>query len=248
MTFEFYHDFNLKILDVDDNIETKVFDDGVLVTFVGEENGVFFPYESGTNSMPFPIAGEVEDVAMPLMRYIVEKYNLLICGIGLYSNAAIRCCSFDKDSTAEDFLHAVIEDYATFEMLTNADKYSWSAEYIVHLKTVRKAARERLGVKESYQVGDVVKFDFCDDELIHSQYGKVIYVDKLRTIVHVTAHTRQLMCLNRESIPHDVVSVIIGQPIENVIERDYDQFIDMMDPESYLATNPFSSGTWIDPS
>lgn len=254
MKLEFYPDFDLKVLEVDNNIEAKVFDDGVLITFTGEEDGVFFPYEgmfsrqeSDTNPLPYPVVGELEDGAMPLVRYIVEEYNLLTCAIGDFFDAASRCARFMLcDDT--DIIDAVIDDYATHEMLAFADEYGWSAEFIAHLKTIRKAAREKLGVKDSYEVGDVVKFDFCDDEMIYSQYGKVIYVDKLHTIVHVTSHTKQLMSLNRNSIPHDVVSDIICQDIKTVIERDYDEFIDMMDPYSYLAFSPFSPETWINPN
>ena len=241
MKLEFYPDFDLKVVDVDDNIEAKVFDDGILVTFTGEENGVFFPYESDADSMPHPMVGVFEGEAMPLVRYIVEKYNLLVCAIDDFFDAASRCTRF----MFSDIIDEVIDDYATLEMLAFADEYGWSAEFTAHLRTIRKSAREKLGVKDSYEVGDVVKFDFCADEMIHSQYGKVIYVDKLHTIVHVTSHTKQLMSLNRNPIPHEVVSDIICQDIETVIEHDYDKFIDMMDPYSYLAVDPFSPETWI---
>lgn len=243
MKLEFYHNFDLKVLYVDNNIETKVFDDGVLVTFTGKENGIFFPYESDTNSIPHPIVGVLEDETIPLVRYIVEKYNLMICAIDDFFDAASSCARFILcDDT--DIIDAAIDDYATHEMLAFTDEYGWSAEFVDRLKAIRKAAREKLGVKDGYVVGDVVKFDFCGDEMIHSQYGKVVYVDKLHTIVHVTTNTKQLMSLNRNSIPHDDVSDIIG----TVIEHDYDKFIDMMDPYSYLATDPFSSGTWISPN
>jgi hypothetical protein len=248
MKLEFYPDFDLKVVDIDNNIETKVFDDGVLVTFAGEKNGVFFPYESDTNSIPYPMVGELEDEAIPLVRYIVEKYNLLTCAIDDFFDAASHCARFIWLCENPDILDAVIDDYATHEMLAFANKYGWSDEFIVHLKAVRKAAREELGVKDSYVVGDIVKFDLCGEELIHSQYGKVIYVDKQHTIVHVTAYTMQLMDLNRNYIPHDVVSGIICQDIGAIIEHDYDKFIDMMDPNSYLAVDPFSPDTWITPN
>lgn len=254
MKLEFYPDFDLKIAEVDNNIETKVFDDGVLVTFTGEENGVFFPYEgalfrdeSNTNPLPYPVVGVLEGGAMPLVRYIVEKYNLLTCAYDDFFDAASRCARFMCCDDSE-ILAAVIDDYATLEMLAFADEYGWSGEFMVHLKAVRKAAREKLCVKDSYVVGDVVEFNFCGNEMISSQYGRVIYVDKLHTIVHVTANTRQLMSLNRDYIPHDVVSDIICQDIETVIEHDYDRFIDMMDPYSYLPANPLSSGDWINPN
>ena len=75
MKLEFYPDFDLKVVEVDNNLESKVCNDGVLVAFTGEENGVFFPYESDTNSLTQPIIGVFEDEMMPLVRYIVEKYN-----------------------------------------------------------------------------------------------------------------------------------------------------------------------------
>lgn len=244
MKLEFYPDFDLKVVEVDNNLETKVCNDGVLVAFTGEKNGVFFPYESDTNSLTQPIIGVFEDEMMPLVRYIVEKYNLLTCAHDDFAEAALRCARFVGCEDAE-VVGAVIDDYATLEMLAYADKYGWSAGFIDRLKAIRKVAREKLRVKDSYTVGDVVKFDFCGDEMIHSQYGKVIYIDKLHTIVHATADTKQLISLNRNDIPHDVVSEIIGQPIKAIIEHDYDMFIDMMDPYSYLATDPFSSGTLI---
>ena len=75
MKLEFYPDFDLKVVEVDNNLESKVCNDGVLVAFTGEENGVFFPYESDTNSLTQPIIGVFEDEMMPLVRYIVEKYK-----------------------------------------------------------------------------------------------------------------------------------------------------------------------------
>ncbi len=247
MVLEFYSKFDLKVVDVDDNIETKVFDDGVLLTFTGEENGLFFPYENGSNTMPVPMRCVLEDEAIPLVKYIVEKYDLLIGAVDNFYKVASRCACFIYCED-EEISDAAIEDYATLEMLAYADVYGWSAEFIAHLKTIRKAAREKLCVKDSYAVGDVVEFNFCDDEMIYSQHGKVIYVDKLHAIVHVTARTKQLMGLNRNSMPHDEVSKIIGQPIETIIKHDYDEFIDMMDPASYLAVSAFASYAWINPN
>ncbi len=247
MKLEFYPDFDLKVVDVDNNIESKLFDDGVLLTFVGKEDGVFFPYEKGGNTMPNPMVGVLEDESMPLVKYIVEKYKLLTLAIDGFSNVTSRLAGFifSEDELVYD---AVVEDYATLEMLAFAEEYGWSAEFMAHLEARRKASRERLGVKDCYALGDVVKLDFCDDEKIGVRYGKVIYVDKLHAIVHLTADSIQQMSLNRNCIPHDVVSNIIGQPIETVIEHDYDKFIDMMDAYSYLATDPHSPGTWINPN
>ena len=247
MTLEFYN-FDFSVVNDDNNIETKVFDDGVLITFTGKENGVFFPYESGTNTLQSPIVGMFEDEAMPLVKYIVEKYKLLTLAVGDFSDATSRLVAAFFCSEDESIGDAIIEDYATLEMLVFAEEYGWSAEFIAYLETVRKAAREILCVKNSYAVGDIVKFDFCDEEMIYVLYGKVIYVDKLHAIVHIPAESKRFVCLlNRNSIPHNVVSDIIGQSIETVTDNERDEFVDMMDPYSYLAIDPFSR-TWINPN
>lgn len=92
----------------------------------------------------------------------------------------------------------------------------------------------------AYNIGDVVRFDYCGPDMTSCDSGRVIYADQEHVIVHVSCTTLDRASgLNRNKVPYEEVERIIGQPIESIKEYEYDRFIDMMDPDSYEPIDVF---------
>jgi hypothetical protein len=112
----------------------------------------------------------------PLLKYMAETYDLLIGGDGCLNDAGGRAW-FYGHSLPEDSVEILFEEYATTEMIQFREVYGWSEEFIEHLKYIRSKNRQMLGVKDTYNLNDIVVFEYCGPDYTISISGRVIFVD-----------------------------------------------------------------------
>ena len=171
----------------------------------------------------------MDSESAPLIRYMAEKYDLLIGGDGCMNDAGGRALHYGH-SLPEDSVEILFEDYATAEMIEFRDFYGWSEEFILHLKDAHRKNREALGLKETYKVGDKVTLEYCGPDFSSCISGKVIFVDNKHILVHIPCYTHQLAAdINRECLNYEYVEKITGVPVENIKKHEHDRFIDLAD-------------------
>ena len=248
MVIHFLEGINNRELQSDELLNAKESDGGFWVSFKDQEERLFFYTEEEYNP-DFTFACNVGEGALPLLKYVVEKHKLLVCADGAFADAANTYYTYFSSGDDFDFGEAVWSDYATHEMLAFAKEYGWSEEFLAQIKEWRKECRAQLGMKDSYEVGETVLFNYCEeDEYFLTKSGKVIYVDDLHAIAQVSEYTLQLIAgLNREGIPHEEVERIVGRPIDTILHQPFDKFINLYDPSSYLAKDPFCRCEWLSP-
>jgi hypothetical protein len=176
----------------------------------------------------------------PLLKYMAEKYDLLIGGYGCLNDAGGRAWSYGS-SLPEDSVEILFEEYATTEMIEFREAYGWSEEFIEHLKDIRSKNRQMLGMKETYKLNDVVRFEYCGPDYTISMSGRVIFVDNEHTLVHMPFYTfQQAADINRNCLDYESVEKITGMSVEKIKVYEFDRFIDMADPATFIPSDTFS--------
>ena len=176
----------------------------------------------------------------PLLKYMAEKYDLLIGGDGCLNDAGGRAWSYGS-SLPEDSVEILFEEYATTEMIEFREAYGWSEEFIEHLKDIRSKNRQMLGMKETYKLNDVVRFEYCGPDCTVSMSGRVIFVDNEHTLVHMPFYTfQQAADINRNCLDYESVEKITGMSVEKIKVYEFDRFIDMADPATFIPSDTFS--------
>lgn len=176
----------------------------------------------------------------PLLKYMAEKYDLLIGGDGCLNDAGGRAWSYGS-SLPEDSVEILFEEYATTEMIEFREAYGWSEEFIEHLKDIRSKNRQMLGMKDTYKLNDVVRFEYCGPDCTVSMSGRVIFVDNEHTLVHIPFYTfQQAADINRNCLDYESVEKITGMSVEKIKVYEFDRFIDMADPATFIPSDTFS--------
>lgn len=176
----------------------------------------------------------------PLLKYMAEKYDLLIGGYGCLNDAGGRAWSYGS-SLPEDSVEILFEEYATTEMIEFREAYGWSEEFIEHLKDIRSKNRQMLGMKDTYKLNDVVRFEYCGPDYTISLSGRVIFVDNEHTLVHMPFYTfQQAADINRNCLDYESVEKITGMSVEKIKVYEFDRFIDMADPATFIPSDTFS--------
>ena len=176
----------------------------------------------------------------PLLKYMAEKYDLLIGGYGCLNDAGGRAWSYGT-SLPEDSVEILFEEYATTEMIEFREAYGWSEEFIEHLKDIRSKNRQMLGMKDTYKLNDVVRFEYCGPDYTISMSGRVIFVDNEHTLVHMPFYTfQQAADINRNCLDYESVEKITGMSVEKIKVYEFDRFIDMADPATFIPSDTFS--------
>ena len=176
----------------------------------------------------------------PLLKYMAEKYDLLIGGYGCLNDAGGRAWSYGS-SLPEDSVEILFEEYATTEMIEFREAYGWSEEFIEHLKDIRSKNRQMLGMKDTYKLNDVVRFEYCGPDYTISMSGRVIFVDNEHTLVHMPFYTfQQAADINRNCLDYESVEKITGMSVEKIKVYEFDRFIDMADPATFIPSDTFS--------
>ena len=176
----------------------------------------------------------------PLLKYIAEKYDLLIGGYGCLNDAGGRAWSYGS-SLPEDSVEILFEEYATTEMIEFREAYGWSEEFIEHPKDIRSKNRQMLGMKDTYKLNDVVRFEYCGPDYTISMSGRVIFVDNEHTLVHMPFYTfQQAADINRNCLDYESVEKITGMSVEKIKVYEFDRFIDMADPATFIPSDTFS--------
>jgi hypothetical protein len=176
----------------------------------------------------------------PLLKYMAEKYDLLIGGYGCLNDAGGRAWSYGS-SLPEDSVEILFEEYATTEMIEFREAYGWSEEFIEHLKDIRSKNRQMLGMKDTYKLNDVVRFEYCGPDYTISISGRVIFVDNEHTLVHIPFYTfQQAADINRNCLDYESVEKITGMSVEKIKVYEFDRFIDMADPATFIPSDTFS--------
>lgn len=94
-----------------------------------------------------------------------------------------------------------------------------------------------------YLPGDYIRVNFCGNDMYSSTTGKVVYADKEHVIVHFEFYNRLAAYgLNRQSMSDSEVARFIDRPIETFRKNEYDIFIDMKAPHTYLPIDRFGDG------
>ena len=177
----------------------------------------------------------------PLLKYIAEKYDLLIGGDGCLNDAGGRAW-FYGHSLPEDSVEILFEEYATTEMIEFREAYGWSEEFIEHLKDIRSKNRQMLGVKETYKLNDIVRFEYCGPDNSIAISGRVVFVDDEHIIVNIPFDTVQKAAdINRDCLDYELVEQITGTPVSNLKEYEYDRFVDLKNPATYLPYETFGA-------
>ena len=176
----------------------------------------------------------------PLLKYMAEKYDLLIGGYGCLNDAGGRAWSYGT-SLPEDSVEILFEEYATTEMIEFREAYGWSEEFVEHLKDIRSKNRQMLGMKDAYKLNDVVRFEYCGPDYTISMSGRVIFVDNEHTLVHMPFYTfQQAADINRNCLDYESVEKITGMSVEKIKVYEFDRFIDMADPATFIPSDTFS--------
>lgn len=177
----------------------------------------------------------------PLLKYMAEKYDLLIGGDGCLNDAGGRAWLYGH-SLPEDSVEILFEEYATTEMIEFREAYGWSEEFVEHLKDIRSKNRQMLGIKDAYKLNDVVRFEYCGPDCTASMSGRVIFVDNEHILVHIPFYTHQAAAdINRECLDYEYVEKVTGIPIEKIKNYEYDRFIDLADLATCLPRDTFGT-------
>ena len=175
----------------------------------------------------------------PLLKYMAETYDLLIGGDGCLNDAGGRAW-FYGHSLPEDSVEILFEEYATTEMIEFREDYGWSEEFIEHLKDIRSKNRQMLGMKDTYKLNDVVIFEYCGPDNSIAISGRVVFVDDEHIIVNIPFNTKAAD-FNRNCLDYELVEQITGTPVSNLKKYEYDRFVDLKDPATYLPYNTFGA-------
>lgn len=91
-----------------------------------------------------------------------------------------------------------------------------------------------------YVEGDSISVDYCGEDLSASTTGKVVYADKEHLIVRFEfCNPFAADGLNRKGLSEDDISQLNGIDIESFRKNEYDVFIDLKSPHTYLPNDIF---------
>lgn len=224
----------------DDRLDVEFENQGCKISFKGEKYGLILYTDMCPEDEPskFAIQGYLYERGGELLRYIVESQELFILAVdslfGMVDEFETRFAHLEYDDEVREALFA---DCAAGEMLCFAEEYGWSEAFVERLKTMRKEAREKLGLKESYSLGETVRLDGCGPDMSCCATGQIIYVDDCYAIAHVPCYTYMLATgLNRQTLSSNEVEEIVGHSIDTIKENEHDVFVDMMNPLSYYPS------------
>lgn len=180
--------------------------------------------------------------SMDILKHLAEKYNhLFIASDMLYSKGKefadnlLRNIGNDASNSVMAFI-----DFATLEMLNFSGEYGWSKSFYNRLTKLRNQNRAEMGVKTEYIIGESVRFDYCGPDATSSMNGRVIFADKHHAIVQVPCYTRLLAIdFNRNTMPIEEVELILGRPISEIRENEFDCFVDMYNALTFIAEEIF---------
>lgn len=180
--------------------------------------------------------------SMDILKHLAEKYNhLFIASDMLYSKGEefadnlLRNIGNDAGNSEMAFI-----DFATLEMLNFSGEFAWSKRFYNRLTKLRDQNRAEMGVKTEYIVGESVRFDYCGPDATSLMNGRVIFADKHHAIVQVPCYTRLLAIdFNRNTMPIEEVELILGRPISEIRENEFDCFVDMYNALTFIAKEIF---------
>lgn len=237
MDVYFMPQLNLEELKKDEKLNIVSDEGGYLISLQDNKEANIRTYDLEQYQHYFRMHGE----SAPLLRYMAEKYDLLIGGDGCLDDAGGRAWHYGH-SLPEDSVEILFEEYATTEMIEFKEAYGWAEEFIAHLKDIRRKNREALGVKDCYKVDDIVKFEFCGPDYTICISGRVIFVDNDHILVHIPFYTHQAAAdINRHCLDYEDVERITGASIESIRTYEFDRFIDLADPATYLPSCTFGA-------
>ena len=170
---------------------------------------------------------------------MAETYDLLIGGDGCMDDAGGRAWHYGS-GLPEDAVEILFEEYATTEMIEFREDYGWSEEFIEHLKDIRSKNRQMLGMKDTYKLNDVVRFEYCGPDNSAAISGRVVFVDDEHIIVNIPFNTKAAD-FNRDCLDYELVEQITGTPVSNLKKYEYDRFVDLKNPATYLPYNTFGA-------
>lgn len=226
---------NFEELKKDKKLNIVIDEDGYLISLQGNNEASIRTYNLEQYQDYFVMHSE----SAPLLRYMTDKYGILIGGDGCLNDAGGRAWYYGH-SLPEDAVEILFEDYATAEMIEFRDMYGWSEEFIEQLKDIRKQNKEALGVKETYKLNDTVTFEYCGPDYSACISGRVIFVDNEHILVHILSSTPGAG-INRECLDYEYVEKITGMPIEKIKKYEYDRFIDLADLATCLPSYTFGT-------
>ncbi|MBQ2027214.1 MAG: hypothetical protein II214_04880 [Alistipes sp.] len=180
--------------------------------------------------------------SMAILKHLAEKFNyLFIASDMLYGKGAefaeniLRNIGGDASNSVMAFI-----DFATLEMLNFSGEYGWSKSFYNRLTKLRNQNRAEMDVKTEYIVGESVRFDYCGPDATSLMNGRVIFTDKHHAIVQVPCSTYHLAAdFNRNTMPIEQVESILGRPISEIRENEFDCFVDMYNSLTFITKEIF---------
>lgn len=236
MDIYFMYPLDMEELKKDEKLNVVTDEGGYLIYLQENNEASIYAYNLEQYQDYFCMHSE----SAPLLKYMAEKYDLLIGGYGCLNDAGGRAWSYGS-SLPEDSVEILFEEYATTEMIEFREAYGWSEEFIEHLKDIRSKNRQMLGMKDTYKLNDVVRFEYCGPDYTISLSGRVIFVDNEHTLVHMPFYTfQQAADINRNCLDYESVEKITGMSVEKIKVYEFDRFIDMADPATFIPSDTFS--------
>ena len=237
MDVYFMPQVDLEELKKDEKLNIVIDNEGYLISLQGNNEASIRTHNLEQYQDYFVMHSE----SAQLLRYMTDKYGILIGGDGYLNDAGGRAWHYGH-SLPEDAVEILFEDYATAEMIEFRDMYGWSEEFIEQLKDIRGKNREALGVKETYKLNDTVTLEYCGPDYSICISGRVIFVDNEHILVHIPFYTHQAAAdINRECLDYEYVEKITGIPIEKIKNYEYDRFIDLADLATCLPRDTFGT-------
>ena len=236
MDIYFMYPLDMEELKKDEKLNVVTDEGGYLIYLQENNEASIYAYNLEQYQDYFCMHSE----SAPLLKYMAEKYDLLIGGYGCLNDAGGRAWSYGS-SLPEDSVEILFEEYATTEMIEFREAYGWSEEFVEHLKDIRSKNRQMLGMKDTYKLNDVVRFEYCGPDYTISMSGRVIFVDNEHTLVHMPFYTfQQAADINRNCLDYESVEKITGMSVEKIKVYEFDRFIDMADPATFIPSDTFS--------
>ena len=237
MDIYFMYPLDMEELKKDEKLNVVTDEGGYLISLQDNNEASIYAYNLEQYQDYFSMHSE----SAPLLKYMAEKYDLLIGGDGCLNDAGGRAW-FYGHSLPEDSVEILFKEYATTEMIEFREAYGWSGEFIEHLKDIRSKNRQMLGIKETYKLNDIVRFEYCGPDCTTCMSGRVIFVDNEHILVHIPFYTHQAAAdINRECLDYEHVEKITGMPIEKIKNYEYDRFIDLADLATCLPRDAFGT-------
>ena len=232
MDIFFMYPLDLEELKKDEKLNV-VTDDGSYVISLKDKNEASI---YACNLEQYQYYFRMHSESAPLLKYMAETYDLLIGGDGCMDDAGGRAWHYGS-GLPEDAVEILFEEYATTEMIEFREDYGWSEEFIEHLKDIRSKNRQMLGMKDTYKLNDVVRFEYCGPDNSIAISGRVVFVDDEHIIVNIPLAAD----FNRYCLDYELVEQITGTPVSNLKKYEYDRFVDLKDPATYLPYNTFGA-------